>query len=92
MTNLTKKKISIKTAKEMNISYKQSEYLIDSLISIIKIKSKSRLIKISGFGTFNIKSTTERMGRNPLTMKSYLIKSRKKLNFTPSKKIKEFLN
>jgi nucleoid DNA-binding protein len=48
--------------------------------------------KISGFGTFVIKSSPERYGRNPLNMKPYKINARKKLNFRPSSKIKEKLN
>ncbi len=90
--SLTKKKISKIISKNIGINNKNSHALLNKLISIIITNSKNKIVKISGFGTFDIKSTPERLGRNPSNMKSYKIKKRDKLNFKSSSHIKELLN
>ncbi len=90
--NVTKKIISERISKRLGISYKKSHSLVEKFLSIIKMKSNSKIVKISGFGNFDIKSTPKRLGRNPKTMKSYVIKEQKKLHFKSSNKVKELLN
>ena len=53
---------------------------------------KSKKVKISDFGTFNILEKSERIGRNPKTKVEKLISSRKVVTFKASKKIKNKLN
>ena len=90
--NVTKKIISKKISDELGITYEKSHSVLQKFISLIKSNSESKTIKISEFGTFDIKSSPKRYGRNPKTMKSYLINEQKKLNFKSSKKVKELLN
>lgn len=90
--SLTKKKISKAISKNIGINNKNSHALLNKLISIIITNSKNKIVKISGFGTFDIKSSPERLGRNPSNMKSYKIIKRDKLNLKPSSNVKEFLN
>lgn len=89
---LTKKKISKIVSRELKVPISTSESFLNSFIGILKSKPRTSDLKISGFGTFVIKSSPERYGRNPLNMKPYKINARKKLNFRPSSKIKEKLN
>jgi len=65
--------------------------LLESFIDIIKSNS-SKNIKISNFGTFSVKTTPERVGRNPKTKKEYIISKRKKLTFQASSVVKKNLN
>ena len=90
--NITKKIIAEEISNKLSISTKKSHSILEKFISLIKTESKNKIIKISGFGTFDIKSSPKRYGRNPKTMKSYLINEQKKLNFKSSKKVKELLN
>ena len=49
-------------------------------------------IKISSFGTFEVKDKRERIGRNPKNKIEYKISSRKIVKFKPSDVIKKKLN
>jgi nucleoid DNA-binding protein len=69
-----------------------SKIILESFLSLIKNASKSRLVKLSSFGTFSFKKTPKRLGRNPKTKDSYIIPVTNKLNFKPSSKLKRKLN
>ena len=90
--NITKNILAKQISNEINIPLKVSLSITNSLISLIKKNSKLYKVKINGFGTFYRYKTSERIGRNPKTRESYIIRSRKKLNFKASHKIKEILN
>ena len=74
------------------VSAEDATSILESFLLSIKNKSKSRLIKLSGFGSFGFKKTPERLGRNPKTNDSYIIPEINKLNFKPSNKVKENIN
>ena len=90
--NVTKKNIIKNINKESLISIEDGSNFLESFLLSIKNKSKSRLVKLSGFGSFGFKKTPERLGSNPKTQDSYIIPELNKLNFKPSNKIKEYLN
>tara|TARA_Y200000002_G_scaffold382502_1_gene399781 strand:+ start:1235 stop:1510 length:276 start_codon:yes stop_codon:yes gene_type:complete len=90
--SLTKKNISKKISKEIEIDLISSLKLLNSFIHIIKSESVNKNIKISAFGTFYQKKTPKRVGRNPKTMNSYIIKPFRKLQLNASKRIREILN
>ena len=79
-------------SQKLEISTKESLRVLDLFINIIKNNYKSKKVKVSGFGTFASKTTTKRIGRNPKTKESYIIKSRKKISFRASNKIKASIN
>ena len=87
-----KKLIEKLISKELNITIGCGKDFTNTFISIIKENSFSKNIKLSGFGTFYRHKTPKRIGRNPKTKESYIIQPRIKINFKPSKKIKEVLN
>ena len=89
---LTKKLISKKLSLNMNASQLDALDFLNQFISLIKNNSKKKDIKISGFGNFFMKNTAQRIGRNPKTKESYIIESRKKLNFRGSNILKKILN
>ena len=79
-------------SKKSSVSAADATSILESFLLSIKNKSKSRLVKLSGFGSFSFKKTPERLGRNPKTQDSYIIPELNKLNFKPSNKIKENIN
>ena len=90
---IKKYNISSKIAVKLKTSINTSSALVDSFISIIiKETSSSKVIKLSKFGTFKRQSTPKRIGRNPKTKESYIIKKSNKLVFKASNIIKEVLN
>ena len=90
--SLGKKDIILDISTKAQISRHTSKLLFDKFIGIIKHQSKSKIIKISNFGTFNKHISPERVGRNPKTKDSYIISKRAKLSFKSSKSIKNILN
>ena len=74
------------------VSAEEATKILESLLLLIKNKSKLRSVKFSGFGSFGFKKTPKRLGRNPKTNDSYIIPELNKLNFKPSNKIKEKIN
>jgi len=90
--NIKKADISKNITKKSLIPPKDSAELLSSLISLIKKKSKTHTIKLSGFGVFSLKKTPKRIGRNPKTLDSYIISERIKLRFKVSNNIKDKIN
>ena len=84
--NLTKKDLVNSIYMQLGFSKLISENLIDDIIQII-IQSflEEKKIKLSRFGTFEIRHKRSRIGRNPKTKESKEISSRKVLLFKPSK-------
>ena len=91
--NLTKKDLSTILRKELKLSVDISDSLVDEFFQTIKTTLRSqRNLKLSGFGSFEIFTTKERVGRNPKTMENYKIPSQNKVRFSPTSKAKYFLN
>lgn len=74
-------------------SKKESTDLLETVFSIMKttLESGSNL-KISGFGSFEIKQKADRRGRNPQTGEAITISARRVLTFKPSTILKQALN
>ena len=88
----TKLSISKNIKNELGISLNESKLFLDKFLSIIKKESQSKKVKLNGFGTFYYYATPRRIGRNPKTLESYIIKPTKKLIYRASIKTKEILN
>ena len=90
--NFSKTNIIKNISKKSLVSAGDASGILESFLSLIKNKSKSRVVKLGSFGSFSYKKTPERRGRNPKTKDSYIIPELNKLNFKPSNKIKENIN
>lgn len=89
---INKHQLSRQISIKLCISLDDSLNILESFLSLIKISSKSKIVKLSNFGSFKYKNSPERIGRNPKTKESYIIKTSNKLNFNSSNKIKIILN
>ena len=90
--SLGKKDIVNNIFSETHLSKKDLNIFLDTFIKLIKENTENKTVKISKFGSFNSKSTPQRVGRNPKTKEQYLISKRKKVFFKPSYDIKNLLN
>ena len=90
--NITKALISKKISKETGLNIITSKKFLESFIKTIKMESIKKAVKIKNFGTFKVQTTQKRIGRNPKTKESYIIRPLKKLNFTSSNLVKKELN
>ena len=77
---------------EMGFSTIYSQKLLDDLFNIIKEKIIIKKVTIKNIGTFKLIKKKERIGRNPKTGQTFLIKSRKVISFIPSKNLNAYLN
>ena len=91
--NFTRKNLSNKVFQNLGFSKNFSSIIIDDFFeSIVSELVKLDKIKISSFGTFEILSKKERIGRNPKTKVEAKISARKVIKFKPSLVIKKKLN
>lgn len=90
--SFNKKYLTKDIAKYAKISIEDSSLILESFLSLVKNKPKINIVKLSGFGTFSLKKSPKRMGRNPKTKESYIIPEMNKINFKPSNAIKKRLN
>ena len=92
LNNCNKIEISKNLSKKKGYSILFSQKLVDELIDILKDQIKKDGLNLKNIGSFKIVNKNERVGRNPKTGESFIIKSRKSIIFKPSKKILETLN
>jgi len=91
--NFTRKDLSNSIYKAVGFSKNFSSTLVDDFFEIlIQQLVKSRKIKISSFGTFEVINKKERIGRNPKTKEAAKITSRKVVKFRPSSIFKKKIN
>ena len=90
--NITKKDLARKISIETKLSTETSSNFVTSFFNIHKEVIRLRTLKISKFGSYNLKITPARMGRNPKSMEEYLIQEKKRVSFKASNHIKKILN
>ena len=91
--NLTKKDLVNLIYMQLGFSKQISANLVEDFFStiVLNIISKKKL-KLSKFGTFEIREKKSRLGRNPKTKESKIISGREVVLFKPSREFKEFIN
>ena len=91
--NLTKKDIVNSIYMQIGFSKKISETLLEDMFQII-INSiiLNKKVKIAKFGTFELRKKKQRIGRNPKTKETVIIKKRNVVLFKASKDLKKFIN
>ena len=90
---LTKKELAQNLSDQTELSFADAKKFVDLFFDTIKEQLNSgKTVKLSGFGTFDIVQTKERVGRNPKTMEEFPIPSKRKVKFTVSQKVKKSIN
>jgi integration host factor subunit alpha len=93
MKNITRDDISEFIFQEFGLAKKDCNDLVHDIIQQISIGlKKNDYVKIHNFGTFKIKSKSERLGRNPKTKEEVMIEARKVISFIPSKNFVKIIN
>ena len=91
--NLTKKEIVNSIYMQLGLSKNILELILEDILNIIvKNLKRNKEVKISNFGTFEIRYKKERTGRNPKTKERKIITAREVVLFKPSKDFKKFIN
>ena len=91
--NLTKKEIVNSIYMQLGLSKNILDLILEDILNIIVINlKKNKKVKLSNFGTFEIRHKNQREGRNPKTKEKKIISERKVILFRPSKELKKRVN
>lgn len=89
---MTKSELIDKLATAVNLKKKDATLALETFMDTVKSTlKKGDQLALSGFGTFKIRVSKARIGRNPKTGESINIPERKKVVFRPSKELKEIV-
>jgi integration host factor subunit alpha len=90
---LTRADLSNFIYKQIGLSLQECNALVDSVIEEICVTLEhGTAVKLSSFGTFNLRKKKQRMGRNPKTGVEVPITSRTVLSFNASNLLKAKVN
>ena len=89
--SVTKKDLAKNITNKLGLSQKDSLFLVKQFFQVL-IDNKDSNINLNKFGTFILKKTPKRIGRNPKTLQKFEIKPRQKLTFKPSDDLKQNIN
>ena len=90
---LTRADLSAAVYKKIGLSLQECNALVDSVIEEICVGlEQGDSVKLSSFGTFNLRKKKQRMGRNPKTGVEVPITSRTVLSFNASNLLKNKVN
>ncbi len=93
MKTLTRANIAEIVQKSLGFSFSESVELVDSIVDeLCNSIEKNGTLKISSFGTFNVNSKRQRVGRNPKTKQEAIIAPRKVISFYASNILNDKLN
>ena len=86
---MTKAELIDRIAKNASITKKASGIAVNTMIDeITKALKKGQRVPLVGFGTFMVRRTKARKGRNPRTGEEIRIKARKRPVFKPGKALR----
>lgn len=77
----------------IGVSKREAANVVESIFDIIKESlERGENVKISGFGSFNLREKQPRRGRNPQTGEEITISARRVLSFKSSNVLRDQLN
>lgn len=75
---------------QIGLSRSECSRLVESIIGeMADALMRGEMVKISGFGTFNLRDKPARMGRNPKTGVEVQIPDRRVMTFRPSRRMRD---
>jgi integration host factor subunit alpha len=87
---LTRAELAESVHRTVGLSRAESGQFVESILGhMIGALTKGENVKISGFGTFVLRSKAERIGRNPKTGVEVPISPRRVLTFRASQQLRE---
>ena len=83
---MTLKELVAEVAADLNLTLAEGRAAVDSVIDSIKDSlARKEEVTLRGFGSFSVKTTKARVGRNPQTSEALAIPAGEKISFKPSK-------
>ncbi|TDF41589.1 integration host factor subunit alpha [Alteromonadaceae bacterium M269] len=86
---LTKAEMAEHLFLKLGVNKRDAKELVESFFEEIREALESgEQVKLSGFGNFDLRTKSERPGRNPKTGEDIPIKARRVVTFRPGQKLK----
>lgn len=83
---MNKKDLVVHVANDVGLPMTKVGPVVDAVVQRIAIALQSGdEVRIQGLGTFSVKETAERQGRNPATGEAITVPAGKKVKFKPAK-------
>ena len=93
MPSLTRAHLASTLHERIGLNKTDAMTLVDDLLDLItETLISGEKVKLSGFGTFDIRQKGTRPGRNPRTKESITIEERRVVTFRPSKLLRGAMN
>ena len=87
---ITRSQLSEAVYQEVGLSRNESRELFESILDkLSETLAKGEPVKLSSFGSFSVRSKSERIGRNPKTGEEVPILPRRVVVFRPSQVLKD---
>ena len=87
---ITRSQLSEAVYQEVGLSRNESSELFESILDkLSETLAKGEPVKLSSFGSFSVRSKSERIGRNPKTGEEVPILPRRVVVFRPSQVLKD---
>ena len=86
---LTKAEIAEALFNQLGLNKREARELVDLFFEEIRAAlATGELVKLSGFGSFDLRDKNQRPGRNPKTGEEIPISARRVVTFRPGQKLK----
>lgn len=86
---LTKAEMAEKLYEELGLNKREAKEIVETFFMEISTALEAgNQVKLSGFGNFDLRSKSERPGRNPKTGEEIPISARRVVTFRPGQKLK----
>ncbi len=93
METLTRSGLAEAIFAQVGLSRSESALLLESVLEAMSRSLEAgEAVKITGFGTFAVRSKGQRIGRNPKTGEEVPISPRRVLTFRPSQQLRARIN
>ena len=89
MATLTKAEMTERLFEELDINRREAKEFVEMFFNEIRLAlEKGDAVKLSGFGSFDLRDKNERPGRNPRTGEDIPITARRVVTFRTGQKLK----
>lgn len=89
-TTLTRARLAETLHRQVGVSKKEASALVEDVLDLLSETLESgEKVKLSGFGTFEVREKHARPGRNPRTNEQLTISGRRVVSFRPSQVLRD---
>ena len=90
MTALTKADLAERLFEELGLNKREAKEMVEMFFEEIRRSLEGNIpVKLSGFGNFDLRDTSQRPGRNPKPREEIPITARRVVTFRPGQKLKQ---